>query len=198
MSVSPLLSFCRPALIALFLSLAACGMTAIQNPYYNVAEVGSFKTYGAPDRVMLLEMHGAVDGMTNADWARILSNRGFAPRLTFVDDAENPPMTSDGTKAVLRPQYRLVAVIHPTQASFRDTMCQNPVSAAPATADERTAVRFTFCAGDSGVSEVRVDIANPVTEQELDSIASPLIQTLFPHPRPGRTNRGCGGILPPC
>tara|TARA_R110002167_G_scaffold339576_1_gene547353 strand:- start:10212 stop:11006 length:795 start_codon:yes stop_codon:yes gene_type:complete len=181
-------------------ALSGCsGMSILEAPYYQVTDVQSFKTYGAPSQAMRIEIHDRASTLPDAVWAQALSNHGYPPRITFLTADDTP--SSDQT---LRDGYRVVAVVNPTLATSRQKMCTSPETAetietaGTTEKDARVTVRFAFCAGKDIISEVRAHIVKNNFEQELVNNADSVNFMLFPRQIRDRGDRNCNRFAPGC
>jgi hypothetical protein len=158
------------------LLLAGCSnMTMVEYPNYHVAEVESFKTYGAPSRVMMVEVHDRENLVTPETWASALSNHGYPPRLDFITDAGDlaPNQT-------LRDGYRVVVAVSPSQTTMGEKICTAPETTDYPADTTRIPVRIAFCAGDSPISELRAHFIKDEFEQHLIENGDTIIYQLFP------------------
>lgn len=196
----PRQSYAAPLLAAACaVLLSACSASMVQPPFYGVTDTSSFKTYGAPDDVMRLEVHDASNAVDPDLLAGILSTHGFPPRITFVttkDGEQTGLKKADGSAVTLHPKYRVVAVTNPSQSSFHEGMCTAPQSEPTTPGVEKTRIRFSFCAGDKIVSETTAYVKNPVNAEELDKVAGPVIQFLFPPARNDDDRHDCNTLVP--
>ncbi|OKH89571.1 hypothetical protein [Thalassospira sp. TSL5-1] len=184
--------------------LGACSGNIVEAPYYETTNVAGFRSYAAPSNIMVMEVHDGQTGIDDARWASLLSNHGFAPQLAFITpkkakaDMASASADSNARKdhPTLRPDQRMVVVVNPTQDTWRNAMCQNPQNT-PLTPGEKTIpVRFAFCSGDSVISEIRANITNPITPQQIDEMAPTLIHYLFPISQPDHNENRCSRFAP--
>ncbi|MCC9622513.1 hypothetical protein LPB41_12480 [Thalassospira sp. MA62] len=173
--------------------LAGCSGSMIEPPTYSASDVQTFKRPGAPDNVMLIEIHDANNTLPDSTWANALSDLGFAPKLTFIPDATQ---ASPDTK--LDPQSRLVVVVNPTQATFGGNMCTQPQSAPLDPQSPQTTVRYGFCVSDKIVSETRAHYDTAAIETQLYETAATVNMQIFPRASLKGRKRRCGGFMPGC
>jgi hypothetical protein len=192
-----LASLKRPFLIAAaasgLLLLAGCNIATIEPAHYQVTEVQSFKTAGAPSRIMLLEIVDANNTFSDEFWTSALSNHGFPPRLRFVTD---PADIAEGE--TIKPENRVVAVVNPEQTTMRDKLCTEPKSLPMEETDDRVTVRFGFCVGDSIISETRAHFKKAQLAEQIESDADTLNYQLFPRKMRNNDDRNCSPLLPGC
>ena len=182
--------------------LAACGASTIEAPFYDTTDVAGFKSYAAPDNIMVMEVHDGQTGIDDASWAKMFSHHGFAPQLDFItpQDAQTrmDNANSSPDQPTLRPRHRMVVVVNPTQNTARNTMCTDPKNAPLTPGQAQTPIRFAFCSGDSAVSELRANIENPVDQKKLNDLAPTVIHYLFPISQPDRNDDHCSRLSPGC
>ncbi len=173
--------------------LAGCNVALIEKPYYSVTEVESFKTAGAPSRVMLIEVVDQENTFPAAFWAESLSNHGYPPRLRYVID---PADIADNE--TIKPENRVVVVVSPAQTTMRDTFCTDPKSVGTDSTADRVIVRFGFCNGDSIISETRARYNRDQFEAQIQSNADTINYQLFPRHLRNNDDRYCSPFLVSC
>lgn len=175
------------------LMLGGCNLATIEPARYNVAEVQSFKTVGAPSRVMMLEIVDANKSFSDDFWRTIMSNHGYPPRLRFVTDT-NDIKDSE----TIKPENRLVAVVNPEQSTIGAKLCTDPKSLPLDEASDEVTVRFGFCVGDKSISETRGHFNKARFAEQIENSADTINYQLFPpHLRDDDDHR-CGRFKPGC
>lgn len=173
--------------------LAGCSGGLIEAPNYKVHEVESFKVAGAPNRVMMIEVHDKDNLIPKQEWATTMSNHGYPPRLTFVTD----PAEIDAN-AVIKPENRLVVVVNPSQGTMSSALCTSPESIGSDAAAERNVVRYGFCVGDKIVSELRARFTKEDFTNQVDRNADTVMYKLFPRTLNKTGDKHCSPMLPVC
>lgn len=175
------------------LALGGCNLALVEKPYYSVTEVESFKTAGAPSRVMLIQIVDSNDTFTNAFWRTTLSNHGYPPRLRYVTD---PADVKDGE--TIKPENRLVVVVNPGQSTMRETICTAPKSLPMDETNDRITVRFGFCVGDKIISETRGHFNRAQFAKQIEKNADTINYQLFPRHLRNDNDRRCNRFVPGC
>ena len=193
---SRLPSLKRPFSIAAVASglllVAGCNMATIERPQYGVSEVQSFKTAGAPSRVMMLEIVDANNTFADDFWSAAMSNHGYPPRLRFVTD---PAAVKDGE--TIKPENRVVAVVNPEQTTMRGTLCTDPKSREMDVTSDTVTVRFGFCVGDKIISETRAHYNKDQFAEQVENSAANINYQLFPRSL-NDNDRHCSPFMPNC
>ena len=174
------------------LLLAGCSIAAIERANYNVSEVESFRSAGAPNDVMMLEVVDADNTFPDDFWTDALSNHGY-PRLYFVTD----PADAD-SNVTIKPESRLVVVVAPEQATMRGKLCTDPQSVGTRDPSSNVSVRFGFCVGDKIISETRGHFNNDKLAEQIDGNADIIVHQLFPRNMLKTGDRHCSPFLPSC
>lgn len=175
------------------LLLAGCNIAAIERAHYEVTEVQSFKTAGAPSRVMMLEIVDANNTFSDDFWRMAMSDHGYVPRLRFVTD---PTDIADGE--TLKPENRVVAVVNPEQSTMRGKLCTDPASLPMDDSSDKVIVRFGFCVGDKIISETRAHYNKAQFAKQVESNADTINYQLFPRHLRDNNDRRCSPFLPGC
>jgi hypothetical protein len=175
------------------LALAGCSVASIERPHYDVTEVESFKTAGAPSRVMMLEIVDTNNSFTDDFWSAAMSNHGYPPRLRFVTD---PADIQDGE--TIKPENRMVAVVNPEQSTMRGKLCTDPKSLPMDETSDRVTVRFGFCVGDKIISETRAHFNAAQFAKQVENNADTVNYQLFPRHLGNDDDRYCSPFLPSC
>ncbi len=174
--------------------LAGCSnMTTVEYPTYHVSEVQSFKVYGAPNQIMMVEVHDRENLVPPETWASALSNHGYPPRLDFVTDAGDL-----APNQVLRDGYRVVVAVSPSQTTMGEKMCTAPETTDYPADTTRIPVRIAFCAGDSPISELRAHFIKDEFEQHVIRNSDTIIYQLFPREIRDDSDRSCGMMRAGC
>ena len=176
------------------LLLAGCGnITTIEPPTYQVNDVQTFKVYGAPNQIMMVEVHDKQSSVSPETWASALSGHGFPPRLDFITDA-----TQLGPNQVLRDGYRVVVVVSPSQATMGEKICTTPEATDYPADTTRIPTRIAFCAGDKPISELRANFVKDDFEQQVTNNGGSIIAQLFPREIRDDSDRRCGMFRAGC
>ncbi|MFV1851211.1 MAG: hypothetical protein ACMZ66_10935 [Thalassospira sp.] len=186
----------KPSLVAAIggiALLAGCNVALVEKPYYNVTETESFKTAGAPSRIMLIEVVDQENTFLAEFWAESLSNHGYPPRLRYVTDP-----TDVADNETIKPENRVVVVVSPAQTTMRDTLCTDPQSVGNDPTSDRVIVRFGFCNGDSIISETRARYNRDQFEAQIQSNADTINYQLFPRHLRNNDDRYCSPFLVSC
>ncbi|BDW89334.1 hypothetical protein [Thalassospira tepidiphila] len=187
----------RPFSIAVaasgLLAIAGCNIAVIERAHYEVSEVDSFRTAGAPSRVMMLEIVDANNTFTDDFWSAAMSNHGYPPRLRFVTD---PADIADGE--TIKPENRMVAVVNPEQSTMRGKLCTDPKSLPMDETSDRVTVRFGFCVGDKIISETRAHFNAAQLAEQVENNADTVNYQLFPRHLRNNDDRYCSPFLPSC
>ncbi|KJE35235.1 hypothetical protein UF64_11345 [Thalassospira sp. HJ] len=173
--------------------LAGCNIAAIERAHYEVTEVQSFKTAGAPSRVMMLEIVDASNTFTDDFWSAAMSNHGYPPRLRFVTD---PADIEDGE--TIKPESRMVTVVNPEQSTMRGKLCSDPKSLPVDETADTITVRFGFCVGDKIISETRAHFNKAQFAEQVENNADTINYQLFPRHLRNNDDRYCSPFLPSC
>lgn len=176
------------------LLLAGCGnITTIEPPTYQVNDVQTFKVYGAPNQIMMAEVHDKQSSVSPETWASALSGHGFPPRLDFITDAAQL-----GPNQVLRDGYRVVVVVSPSQATMGEKICTTPEATNYPADTTRIPTRIAFCAGDKPISELRANFVKADFEQQVTNNGGSIIAQLFPREIRDDSDRRCGMFRAGC
>lgn len=176
------------------LLLSGCGtFTTIEPPTYQVNDVQTFKVYGAPNQIMMLEVHDSRSSVSPETWASALSGHGFPPRLDFITDATKP-----GPNQVLRDGYRVVVVVSPSQTTMGEKICTAPETTDYPADTTRIPVRIAFCAGGDPISGLRANFANTDFKQQVINNGGSIITQLFPRRIRDDSDRRCGMLRADC